>query len=97
MDVSFDTLNAQEEQVLLELSYFNVVTKSFEKALKSVNHFYTAITILSAFTIQRLYEKNVNTGAENWLLISLTPSKIGDDTYKIQWPSGYHCCQATYH
>lgn len=97
-DIKIDTLDTQEEkQVLLELSYHSVLTNSFVKPLKSADRFYTVIVTLAALTIQRLYEKNPNTGTENWLLISLTPLKKSDGTYNIQWSSGYNCCQANHH
>jgi hypothetical protein len=57
----------------MELSYHSVLINSFIKPLKSTDHFYTVIVTLAELTIQRLYEKNPNTGTENWLLISLTP------------------------
>lgn len=98
VDIRIDTLTAQKEkQVLLELSYHSVLTNSFVKPLKIADHFYTVIVALAALTIQRLYEKNPNTGTENWLLISLTPLKAGDETYTIQWCIGYYCCQANHH
>ena len=98
VNIRFDTLDSQrEKQVLLELSYYCVVTNNFEKPFKSLSHFYTFITILSSFTINRLYEKNPDTGIENWLLISLTPLKASDDTYNIQWSTGYNCCQTNHH
>lgn len=98
MNIKIDTLDTQEEkQILLELSYYNVVTTNFEKPLKNADHFYTVIVTLAALTIQRLYEKNPNMGIENWLLISLTPLKESDNTYNIQWSSGNNCCSANYH
>ena len=58
VDIRVDTLDTQEEkQVLLELSYHSVLTNSFVKPLKSVDHFYTVIIALVALTIQRFYEK----------------------------------------
>lgn len=98
VDIRFDTLDTQKEkQVLLELSYHSVLTNSFVKPLKSADHFYTVIVTLAALTIQRLYEKNPNTGTENWLLISLTSLKESDVTHNIQWCTGYNCCQANHH
>ncbi len=98
VDIRIDTLDTQEEkQVLLELSYHSVLTNSFIKQLKSADHFYTVVVTLASLTIQRLYEKNSNTGTENWLLISLTPIMESDGTYNIQWSSGYNCCQANHH
>ena len=96
--IRFDTLDAQrKKQVLLELSYYDVVTASFEKPFKNFSYFYTFIAIQSSLTINRFYEKNPNTGEESWLLISLAPLKAGDDTYNIQWCTGYNCCQANHH
>lgn len=98
VDIRIDTFDTQEEkQVLLELSYHSVLTNSFAKPLKCVDHFYTVIATVVALTIQRLYEKNPNTRTENWLLISLTPLKESDYTYNIQWSSGYNYCLANYH
>ncbi len=98
MDIRFDAMDTQrEKQVLLELSYYDVVIASFEKPFKNFSYFYTFIAIQSSLTINRLYEKNPNTGTENWLLISLTPLKAGDETYTIQWCTGYNCCQANHH
>jgi len=98
VDIRIDALDTQEEkQVLLELSYHYVLTKTLSVPLKTIDDFYTPIAIFTGAAIQRLYEKNPNTGTENWLLISLTSLKSSDGIYNIQWSSGYHCCQANYH
>ncbi|WZX99545.1 hypothetical protein NSQ26_09415 [Bacillus sp. FSL W7-1360] len=98
VDIRIDTLDTQEEkQVLLELSYHSVLTNIFVKPLKSTDQFHHVIITLAELTIQRLYEKNPNTGTENWLLISLTPLKESDSSYNIQWCTGYNCCQANHH
>ena len=41
--------------------------------------------------------KNPNTGDENWLLISIIPTKEYNDMYNIKWSSGYYCSQANHH
>lgn len=98
VNIRFDTQDTQiESKILLELSYYDVLTYSFEKPLKTAEHFYTIIVTLASLTMQRLYDKNPNTGTENWLLISLNPLDEGDDIYNIQCSTGYNCSQANHH
>ena len=98
VDLRLDTLDEQDEKlVLMELSYYEVHIYELSKQLKNANQLYTVVAALVALNIQRLYEKNPNTGVENWLLISIFPTIDYNDMYNIKWSSGYYCCRATHH
>lgn len=97
MDIRIDTLDSQEEkQFLLELSYDGVLNLSFEKTSMDANSLYTLIVSLTGLTIQRFYENTLDTGPENWLLISVNRLNADYDSYKIQWSSGYYYCLANH-
>jgi hypothetical protein len=92
VDICLDTLDAHEEQqVLQELTYDTVITYHMKQPLTTNQKLYTFIVLLISLSRQRLYEINPNSRAEDWLLISITPSNADDqinNDYDIQWSIG---------
>lgn len=92
VDICLDTLNAHEEQqVLQELTYDTVITYHMKQPLTTNQELYTIVVLLISLSRQRLNGINPNSRAEDWLLISITPSNADDQTnneYDIQWSIG---------
>ncbi|MDD2401923.1 MAG: hypothetical protein PHD60_06975 [Clostridia bacterium] len=92
VDICLDTFDEQEEkQVLQELTYDTLITYHTKQILSTNQELYTFIVLLISLSRQRLYEINPNSRAEDWLLISITPSNADDqinNDYDIQWSIG---------
>ena len=95
VEFCFDNQEKQEEKLtLIELSYNKVLTRRFERSIKNDAFFYSIIAVLSALTIQRIYNRDPDIGTASWLLISIVPTEKEEDGYKVQWSTGLDCCLA---
>ncbi len=90
--ICLDTFDEREEkQIQQQLMYDTVITYNTKHVLTTTKELYTLVILLISLTRQRLYEINPNSRAEDWFLISITPSDAdhqSNNHYDIQWSFG---------
>ncbi len=90
--ISLDSVDKlKEKQVIQELTYDTVITYHIKQPLFTDQDLYTAVILIIGLTMQRLYEVNLNSKSEDWMLISITPpdkDNQSNDSYDIQWSIG---------
>lgn len=90
VDISIDSYDEHmEKQVKQEMLYDSTQTLSIQKSLPTVKQIYMANVIITGYALQRLYEDNPNSRAEDWMLLSFTHTGENQDMYNIEWAIGY--------
>ena len=91
-DIHLNTFHAYQDKLIhLKTIYNTVVTHNAKHSLPTSKELYTFVVLLISLLRHRLYETNANSRAEDWMLISITPSDANDQTdnhYDIQWSFG---------
>jgi hypothetical protein len=92
INISLDSFHVQREKIIQqELLYDTITTCGIKQTLPTIREVYAVIVLLISLTTQRLYENNQNTKTENWMILSITPSKSDDRSnreYEISWSLG---------
>jgi hypothetical protein len=92
VEFCFDSQEMQEEKLtLIGLSYNKVLTRRLKRSIKNDAFFYSIIAVLSALTIQRIYNRDPDIGTASWLLISIISTEKEEDSYNVQWSMGLDC------